>query len=35
LVKTGHVQTGDKLIVATDMITAERLVDSIQLRVVI
>ena len=35
LTKTGHVKVGDKLIVATDMITAERLVDSIQLRVVI
>jgi pyruvate kinase len=35
LQKNGYVVPGDKLIVATDMITAERLVDSIQLRVVI
>ena len=34
LAKQGLVQAGDKLIVATDIITEDRLVDSIQLRTV-
>ena len=34
LVKSGRVQVGDKLIVATDILTHDRLVDSVQLRTV-
>ncbi len=34
LVREGRVQVGDKLIVATDILTEDRLVDSIQLRTV-
>lgn len=34
LVNIGRVQIGDKLIVATDILTADRLVDSVQLRTV-
>ena len=34
LVKAGRVQTGDKLIVATDLLSHDRLVDSVQLRTV-
>lgn len=34
LVKEGRVRVGDKLIVATDILTADRLVDSVQLRTV-
>ena len=34
LVRTGRVQTGDKLIIATDLLTRDRLVDSVQLRTV-
>ncbi len=34
LVKAGRVQVGDKLIIATDILTADRLVDSVQLRTV-
>ena len=34
LVKVGRVQVGDKLIVATDLLTHDRLVDSVQLRTV-
>ncbi|MET0263663.1 MAG: pyruvate kinase [Rariglobus sp.] len=34
LVREGRVQIGDKLIVATDILTEDRLVDSVQLRTV-
>lgn len=34
LVRTGRVRIGDKLIIATDILTHDRLVDSIQLRTV-
>ncbi len=34
LVKAGRVRTGDKLIVATDLLSHDRLVDSVQLRTV-
>jgi len=34
LAEAGHVQTGDKLIVATDLLTASKLVDTVQLRIV-
>ncbi|MBW8781941.1 MAG: pyruvate kinase [Verrucomicrobia bacterium] len=34
LVKAGRVHPGDKLIVATDLLTRDRLVDSVQLRTV-
>ena len=34
LVREGRVQVGDKLIVATDILTEDRLVDSVQLRTV-
>lgn len=34
LVRSGHLRVGDKLIVATDILTHDRLVDSIQLRTV-
>ena len=32
--REGHVQPGDKLIVATDILAQDRLVDSVQLRTV-
>ncbi len=32
--KEGRVQTGDKLVVATDILSHDRLVDSVQLRTV-
>jgi len=34
LVREGRVQVGDKLIIATDILTEDRLVDSVQLRTV-
>lgn len=34
LLRNGRVQVGDKLIIATDILTADRLVDSVQLRTV-
>ncbi len=34
LVQEGRVQVGDKLIIVTDILTADRLVDSVQLRIV-
>jgi pyruvate kinase len=34
LVRSGRLRLGDKLIVATDILTHDRLVDSIQLRTV-
>ena len=34
LVQVGRVQSGDKLIIATDLLTRDRLVDSVQLRTV-
>lgn len=34
LTREGHVRPGDKLIIATDILTADRLVDSVQLRTV-
>jgi pyruvate kinase len=34
LKRTGHIGPGDKLIVATDIIAQDRLVDSVQLRTV-
>jgi pyruvate kinase len=34
LVDQGHVKSGDRLIVATDILTNDRLVDSIQMRTV-
>jgi pyruvate kinase len=33
-VRSGRLRLGDKLIVATDILTHDRLVDSIQLRTV-
>jgi pyruvate kinase len=34
LQKTGHVKAGDKLIIVTDIVSNDRLVDSVQLRTV-
>ncbi len=34
LQKTGHVKSGDKLIIVTDIVSKDRLVDSVQLRTV-
>ncbi len=34
LSREGHVKTGDKLIVATDILTSDHLVDSVQLRTI-
>ena len=34
LQREGHLATGDKLIVATDLLVQDRLVDSVQLRTV-